>query len=563
MKLKITFLTVLMFSFLQGVFGQKIFTAAAGNWNLATNWSPIGIPTVGDNVEIPIGKLVLLANPGAEANNLTISGILQVFAPGTLTVTNELHNDGTMTIISDASDNGSVIVGSYTGSGSSTYQRYLTGGDWHLISNPLSDGGITIADFITNHGAAMTQSGVKYSLATYDNQFVANGVSTWKNYSSDGSNPAPATSFTEAKGYEILMDANGTVDFTGGINVGPVTYTLTENLTGWNLVGNPFASSIYGNTNAHVTDNFLTTNVAQLDPSYVSMYIWNPTSGLYDIVNQATGSRALAPGQAFFVKSKTGGGTATFDNDMRTHQSANNFQKNASSEIPTINVTLDNNAGSVASTEVKYMAGTTLGLDAGYDAGQFGGAGTSKFNLYTELVQDNGVDFALQVVPDTDYENTIIPLGVNAKSGTQITFKATTSDLPSDEKVYIEDKVLNTFTEIDDSSKTHTVALSSNLTGTGRFYLHRTGQALSIDQYDVASSYVLAPSTDSGSMKLYGNVATNGSYIIFDAFGRNIYSANLQTGTEQNIKAPIKSAGIYMVKFNIDNKSFTKKVLWN
>ena len=248
---------------------------------------------------------------------------------------------------------------------------------------------------------------------------------------------------------------------------------------------------------------------------------------------------------------------------MRIHQTTNNFQKTATTNIPTINLTVDNNTGTVKSTEIKYMSGTTLGLDPGYDAGQFGGLGTSNFNLYTQLVQDNGVKFALQVVPDTDYETTVIPIGVNANSGTQLTFKATATDLPVGKKVILEDKLLNTFAEVNQTDKFYTVTLSSNLSGTGRFFLHTVSNSLSIDEDDfLASKYKLATSAEQQNIRLYGAVTEKGAMNIFDTFGRKIYTTTLQIGTEQDINMPKIATGIYIVKFNIDNKSFSKKIMW-
>jgi len=231
MKHKITLLVLLFISTFG--FAQTNIFIQNGAWEVPANWNLGQVPTAGHNVVISGGLTCTLNTPGAVALSMTINGggTLNIVPTGTLTITNNLFNNGGGLIIdSDASNSGSVIVGSYTGAIAS-YQRYLTGGDWHLISTPLSSGGGTIASFITAHGASMTQSGVKYSLATYDNAFPANGVSTWKNYTTDGSNPAPATAFVEAKGYEILMNGNGKVGFTGLINDGPIGFNLPETVT--------------------------------------------------------------------------------------------------------------------------------------------------------------------------------------------------------------------------------------------------------------------------------------------------------------------------------------------
>jgi len=532
-----------------------------GLWSNPASWSPAQIPTSIDNVTIPNGKTITVNASGAVANYLTIEtgGVLNIAAGANLTVDGFTQN-GTVTINSDASNNGSFIVSGGGGTGIVTYQRFLKGGQWHLITAPVHNSQ-TISSFIAEYNTDMTtDGGVKYSLAPYDNSFVADGSSTWQHYTSDGSNPAPATSFTG--GYQIKYDVDKTVHFTGQVGYYGIGAAITVNTTGWNLIGNPFTSSLYGNVSADATNNFLTVNAAQLDPSFVVMYIWNPTNGSYDIINQASGARYLAPGQAFFVKAAVAS-TVAFNANHQTHQTTNNFQKSATTSIPTITLTADNKSGTVSSTNIKYMNGTTLGLDPGYDAGQFGATGAGNFNLYTQLVQDNGVNFGLQVVPDTNYETTVIPIGVDANIGTQLTFKATATDLPIDKKVFLEDKLLNSFTEINNTDKSYTVTLPSNLSGTGRFYLHTRSSTLDIDDYSVLESqYTLVTSPEQNNIRLYGAVTEKGSVNIYDTFGRQIHNTTLQKGSEQNIKVPVLSTGVYILKFNIDNKPFSKKIMW-
>jgi Secretion system C-terminal sorting domain len=52
------------------------FNVTNGNWNVNTNWLPIGVPTTGDNVTIASGKTVSLNIAGVSINNLTVSGKL-------------------------------------------------------------------------------------------------------------------------------------------------------------------------------------------------------------------------------------------------------------------------------------------------------------------------------------------------------------------------------------------------------------------------------------------------------------------------------------------------------
>jgi hypothetical protein len=54
------------------------------------------------------------------------------------------------------------------------------------------------------------------------------------------------------------------------------------------------------------------------------------------------------------------------------------------------------------------------GLDVGYDAGIF--KADSEFSVYTKLVEDNGVEFQLQYLPTNQYNNLVIPIGIDSKS---------------------------------------------------------------------------------------------------------------------------------------------------
>ena len=50
-----------------------------------------------------------------------------------------------------------------------------------------------------------------------------------------------------------------------------------------------------------------------------------------------------------------------------------------------------------------------------------------------------------------------------------------------DIKVFLEDRNTNTFTRLDEANATYKVTLTEALDGVGRFYIHTTQSALSID----------------------------------------------------------------------------------
>ena len=88
-------------------------------------------------------------------------------------------------------------------------------------------------------------------------------------------------------------------------------------------------------------------------------------------------------------------------------------------------------------------------------------------------IEDNGVDFQIQCLPDNNYENLVVPVGLVAVKGATVTFKATSFNLPSEIKVYREDKIEVKVTLLD-GSNSYVVTLGADSKGAGRFYLKTT-----------------------------------------------------------------------------------------
>jgi len=537
----------------------------SSNWNTAGNWDLNTVPIFTDNVVIPnvATNDPIISTTAAVCNMITISwGGSLTIAPGNdLTINGNLTNNGTFTINSDTSTSGSLILeGSATGN--ITYNRYLSINKWHLISAPV--GGQNIENLVTLTANHVATNGVNYGLAPYVNTLVVN-VSTWNHWTSDGTNPVnTAGNFVAGKGYEVYTATTaGTIAFTGTIPESQVVIAVTGTTNRWNLVGNPYPASIPANLNADAKNNFLTDNSAALDPSFVSLYIWNPDTSLYEIVNQSTSSRFIAPVQGFFIKAVTGeAGIVNFTTAMRTNQAAVAFQKTATPNIPSIVLSAENNSGKISTTDLKYLGGMSLGLDPGYDAGRFGAA-NSSFGLYTHLVTDNGVDFAIQAVPENSYDTTVIPIGLDANIGTQVTFKATITNLPLGKKVFLEDRLLNLFTELNNTDKTYTLTLDSQSSGIGRFFLHTQDNLSTLAVADVNKlkfSVIALPL--SNQLKLIGMVDEPASLNIYDTLGRAIFYTNLSASNNYEVTIPPLAYGVYIIKVKTAKSNFSTKIAW-
>jgi len=98
---------------------------------------------------------------------------------------------------------------------------------------------------------------------------------------------------------------------------------------------------------------------------------------------------------------------------------------------------------------VYYIEGTTKGYDNGDDVKLFGGV-SHPFAWYTHLCANNkDLKFQIQSLATLDDETMIIPNGVDATSGQELTFSAKTIHAPSGIKVFLEDRLTNAWKRLD------------------------------------------------------------------------------------------------------------------
>ena len=140
------------------------------------------------------------------------------------------------------------------------------------------------------------------------------------------------------------------------------------------------------------------------------------------------------------------------------------------SSVPLITLTVSSD-GVTVDTSISYRETATIGLDPGFDIGNFDGA---VLDIYTRLVDgSSNVNVTYQSLPNTGYETMVIPVGLTAASGKTVTFAAVSTLLPDGLSVYLEDQLLNKYVKLDATS-TYEITLSSSENGVGRFNLYTT-----------------------------------------------------------------------------------------
>lgn len=471
----------------------------------------------------------------------------------------DLINNGTFTINSDATNNGSLIL-SGASSGNITYNRYVTGvNKWHLVSSPVGTqdiNALVVTNVATNAVAAIDP---KYGLAPYNNSTPG-----WAHYTTG--TIGGAGNFIAGQGYEVLRTSDGTVAFTGTVATSDVSIGITKpDAPGnaWNLIGNPFPSSINGNSPAHATNNFLTVNTAAIDASYLALYVWDAPSSAYLPVNHTYNSNSafyVAPGQAFFVYSKAGGATVNFTETMQTHQTGDIF-KSGVIPAPSIKLIAGRTEGTT-STNIMYLEAMTTGLDPGYDAGRFSG-GNNSFAIYTHLAGDNTnpVDFDIQCLPANKYDQ-IIPVGLNAPKNTEVVFRAEVMSLPPNVPVYLEDKVTGTFTLLNAPGSFYTVKLSEQNQGTGRFFLHTQSAVPGIGLLDNEADFSIIPRPQNNSIRVIGDFGSDSQLAVYDLTGRKMLNRKLNSTEVNDVEMGNLTSGIYIVYISSSTQKVSRKISW-
>ena len=512
--------------------------ASSTNFNLSANWNNGNPDGTTKNVVIPD----VTNDPVIDSDNILILGSFTLNASATLTITNggnlsQLSAVGSPTF----TNNGSIIINSGSefktelddaGTGSFTYNRNLATTNWYLVSSPFEGQGID--NFITAENPPSSNGDV--ALAPYNTS-----DNTWTYIQTGASGSG---NFITGKGYSVKLASAGDISFTGTLLTTNKTISLTTSGLGYNLIGNPYPIHLK-------SAEILSRNTAILDSQ--TIWLWNQATSSYEAKVSGV-SWAIAPAQSFFVKSDGAAGDLEIqEGDQQSIDDS--FQR--TDLIPEMVLTLSNDSSSRQAT-IYYIDDTTTGFDNGYDGPRFMG-GDSSFAFYTHLVSDSeGVDYDIQSLPTDNYENMVIPLGVIAVSGSDITLNVSTIDFPEGINIYLEDKVNNSFTLLDANSNFMTT-LDSDLNGIGRFYLHTTSEVLSSDDFLNNNISIYISSKD--NLRIVGIHNGTAEVQLYNILGKEVFSAAFEGTGMNDIQLPNIKEGIYIINLTTDKGTINKKVI--
>ena len=478
------------------------------DWNTTTNWTPERLPTAADAYTvIPAG----LTNYPTSGSAVDINSVTMA--------------------------NGSSLISTSTFFGNITYTRNLATTNWYLVSSPVV--GQTYNDaYVTANGIA-SGAGSNRGIASY-----VTGDDSWDYMQAGESFP-----FTPGSGYSVKRSTTGDVSFTGTMPVDNVSIAITN---GYNLVGNPYPSYIAANTNAD-SANILTVNNSIL--SEATLWMWNQSSNSYDAINQGSNSMDIAPAQGFFVKT-SGSNTLSITEAMQSHQSSDSFQR-LSNERPEISIVLSDGENT-RDTDIYYIDGTTTGFDNGYDSTTFSGI-ANDFDIYTHLVANsNGEDLAIQSLPNSSLETMIIPVGITAAAGDQLSISANAINLPEGVNIYLEDKNDDSFTLLD-STSIFTTTPDEDLNGIGRFYLHTSNSVLSTSDVNLNSVSIFK--INNSNLRVAGLSQGKASISLYNILGKQMMMTTFDAINSNDISLPKLAAGVYIVQLTTEAGKLNKKII--
>ena len=463
---------------------------------------------------------------------------------------------------------GASIIVSGTKTGNITYKRNLLTDSYFLVSPPVS--GQDYDDtFVSTNGIAQNIPNNLNAIGTY-----TTSSNTWDYMTIGESN----LSFSSGVGYSVKRTTGtgaGEIPFTGEIagdletQDGGVNFTLIYDSSSspdnddqylgynWNLVGNPYPAYIKNS-------EFLTSNSSNILPT---IWTWDSANETYDdkvgnILNSENANFPIAPGQGFFVRSSSSG-AINIPEANQYHQieigGVDTFER--INTLTSIKLIINNGSSYNRHCDVYYLDDVTLGFDYGYEGQLFGGGGNSNsLSIYTQLLEDNeGVNYQTQSLPNTNYEGMVVPVGVDALAGAVINISAVGTNFPANINVFLEDKQENTFTRLDNTSNFSTT-LSSNLNGTGRFYLHTTSASLSTGNV-LDNNPVNIFTTTRDNLRIVGVQSGTANVQMFNILGKQVLNTSFEGSGSNNINLPVLSSGVYIVQVKNESGTINKKVV--
>ncbi|WP_435412944.1 T9SS type A sorting domain-containing protein [Psychroserpens mesophilus] len=539
--------------FLRTSLPSVTYTYTNGVW---TPNNPIGIATAIDDIIVASGDLTLASDLSVNTVTVNPGTSLTINSDVTLTANNGLQLKSNSTSYSSLIRNGSV-------NGTLSYERHVNiNGSGSTGSNDLISAPFTGQPFnafaAANSNILSNTENTLYLFGPFDK-----ATGSYLTYS----NTETAT-LEPGVGYRAASNDNNTFTFVGLDNLNDVSIDIVNsgpNNAEWNLIGNPYPA--YLNVQQFLLhDVGGVANFQLFDAPTAAIYGYDGSAlNGWTIYNLATitASTVIAPGQGFFVSADATNSSLynlEFTPEMRSAGTSDDFIVGRNSQLTYLKLNLNTTAESF-STDFYFNTNASAGFDLGYDAQVWGGV-VPEFGIYSHLVEDNaGLSIALQTLNISDLADTSIPLGIHANQGEQLTFSIANSTLPESVNIYLDDVVANTSTLLNNSD--YVMTPNTNLSGTGRFFLRTSEDALSTFENNLSKLTIYAIN-NSNDIVVNGRLENHTQLDLHDIQGRLVMRVKLDNAVLQNhIDVSSLQKGVYIVNIYNNTQQKTQKVIIN
>jgi hypothetical protein len=459
------------------------------------------------------------------------------------------------------------------GTGKFIVQRYIPGGKraFRLLGHPFSNT-LNLVSLLDNilitgqAGTGFTASGTANPSAFwYDSSGTENPTNDigWKAFTTtDGSGVGTENQWKQYQGIRVLVRGNiadglspvtpsaVTIDANGTLNTGQQDIPVLKGTnTGFNFIGNPFASSINLTTvggNVVLGGNLVT-----------NFYVWDITGSPRGAwINAAFSSSYILPSFAGFIVKTSAADIVTIKEGAKTATAATGAlfrNNNVKTEMVRLSIT-DNNIN-WDRFELYYNNESILAEDR-HDGVKMR---NSEVNFYSIA---NGKNYSIDSRPFV--KDDIIPMGFTSTVLQTYTIKASEYSLPANVELYLKDKFLGTETRIEEGTEYNfSVTADPATQGNNRFELMQK-QIMVLQPLTTKFAIKLSPNPAADMIKVnFSNEEKASTTItITNAEGktvRTIDAGNVQDG-QLSISIKALAKGSYFVTLNNGSGTKTEKL---
>jgi len=332
---------------------------------------------------------------------------------------------------------------------------------------------------------------------------------------------------------------------SGNVNVS-LTYTVNPGKLyppGWNLLGNPYPSAIIWKTPYLISQNVYVYSACS----------WDDTLGVYHYFIGPTMDNFIIPIiQGFMVQCAPGGGSVTFNEIMRIHNSNMPLWKNIETDMDIVTLQVGNNVNSYKDeTYIAFNPEAEDGFDL-LDGSKLGNAPNAPM-IYSVLPDNTSLAVnSLKSTETTSQVSVHFKAGVAGTHTISITGIETIND---NTPLYLEDRKLDISQDVRENPVYNFNADPAD--DLDRFVLHF--KPLGMNDFSLGNVFIY-----SYNKNVCINVpdGVNGTVSVINLLGTEIISQKIIPGKSNKISLT-GPTGYYVVRVMSSVNVFTKKVFIN